>query len=105
MESDDVFVCELCCLPIEIDQPQIRIGADVVVKQAANDYRSLTDNRVMVLAVFHSECVRATMCREDCDSLPYINEARLLINETETLPAAKDEEKCRFIILKGGLAE
>jgi hypothetical protein len=59
-------------------QPQVRISADVATREKG-EFLSLNDNEILIFAVFHTECVIATMDDEECDDTPYVWEARSLM--------------------------
>lgn len=64
------------------NDPHVRIGVDSVVRNSDGTYGSLCDGQVTVFAVFHNECVLATLNREDCDDVQYIYEARVIMTST-----------------------
>ena len=115
--KDDVnFVCELCIEPVHDYEPHVRIAADAAMRDDQGKYGSIISNKMMVFAVFHSECLIDTMHRSDCDDVPYIWEGRSLLNgvqlcgtcssrnhrhgENKTMPRVNRQ----LTLLKGGLA-
>ncbi len=42
---------------------------------------TMTDQRVMVFAVFHLECLIDTMDECECDDIPYVWNARQLVDD------------------------
>jgi hypothetical protein len=76
---DDKFTCEICLECVNNYEPHIRIGADTVLRDQHGSYCSLMSNRVMVFAVFHTECL-ANANNSDYDEVGYIDEARELVN-------------------------
>lgn len=108
------FICELCVEEVHDYEPHVRISADAAVRMATGAYGSLMDNKMMVFAVFHSDCLMETMEREDCDDVPYIHEARSLLHGAElcndcSRKIGKEEPKVarvtrHLVLLRGGLS-
>ncbi len=78
MECID-FVCELCAQTVKHGDFHVRIGADTAVRKSDSEFQP-TDNTLMVVAVFHNECVEATVDQIDCDEVQYIWLARQLVD-------------------------
>jgi hypothetical protein len=105
--SDDSMkdICGICQHEIELGVPQLRVVADAMVANSATDYSSLIENTVLVLASFHSACLVETQDSIEAEDVPYIWEARSLL---ELLPnaalAARDSaRKNHLTVLQGGL--
>lgn len=111
MSDCDNFICELCLESVAELEPQIRLGADAVIRDSSGNYASLMSNHVMVFGVFHIECVRVTLDRTDCDDVPYISEARALLTglgadaNITPQPSVPQEPKVNrhLVCLQGGI--
>lgn len=107
----DQFICDLCMESISESEPQVRIGVDSVVRNQDGSYSSLVKNQVLVFAVFHSECVHVTLGRDDCDDVPYIEEARMLLTtfgaDAKIIPQDTSQQepkiKRHLVCLQGGV--
>lgn len=111
-EPENQGVCELCMEAVLKDQPHIRIGADAAIWHGESRFTSLVQNRVMIMAVFHRECVEETMENDACDDVAYVWEARSLVAGDHVChecaangehPAPVQRER-RFTVLQGGVA-
>lgn len=82
--KSDQFICELCMESVSDYEEHIRIGVDSVVRVPDGSYRSLVNNRVIVFSVFHNECIKSTLDRDDCEDVFYIHEARQMYLSMQT---------------------
>lgn len=104
----DDFVCDLCTEAIRPGEPHVRIGADAVVHDGQGRYGALSKNEVVVFAAFHSECLLDTMDNEDCDDVPYIYEARALLERSVLCEKCEHKihpaqaPRLRLTVLEGG---
>jgi len=111
MEESRGFVCELCAEKVLDGEPHIRISADVAVRGKGH-YGALNDNRILVFATFHSDCVMATMHNSDCDEAPYIWEARAVLENGVLCDGCRDrvsppvqKRPHGLTVLSGGLSQ
>jgi hypothetical protein len=74
-----VFLCEVCGELVKPGDKSARISADLCVSDGQGGWTAPPDDEV-VFAVFHTECVLVTYAARDCDAVPYLSEARELID-------------------------
>lgn len=107
-EETQKDICEICHEEIIAGLPQIRIVADAMVANGPADYTSLIDNKVLVFAVFHASCLHETSEDTVTDEVPYVWEARSLLEMTEISASPCDKKVVRprpshLRVLQGGL--
>lgn len=103
--SDDSMkdICEICRREIVNGDPQIRVVADAMVASSPTDYDSLIENRVMVLATFHTNCLKESEGNPEMESVPYIWEARALLEHFEVTDETQPPKPRRHLtIIQGG---
>ena len=114
MTSDD-WQCELCCEPIGT-KPHVRIAGDIAIRDGADkEFVSLSDDEIMVFAMFHSKCLLETRNKKfSGDShVLFLRQAREVIEKAELCEAcdavahemaAISTPKTRLTVLQGGVA-
>lgn len=91
------FICEICLEKVTDYQPHVRVGADTVVKDQQGAYCSLMSNKVMVFAVYHTDCLKSVNM-DDCDDVAYIEEVKELLDAV----AGGGEDDDRIVITRAG---
>jgi hypothetical protein len=74
-------ICEICQEEIVFGVPQIRVVADAMIANGPAEYNSLIQNKVLIFASFHCSCLEAAEGDPLMDDVPYIWEARALLEE------------------------
>lgn len=101
MIDNDVCVCEVCGKDILLGDRVVRIAADVAPGADAEA------NDLMVFAIFHSACIVSTFNENECDFIPYVDEAREIIQASSLCDCCSDEiepkEAAGLTLLRGGL--
>jgi len=80
--NDLVFWCEVCGRVVESGERSARVSAETCISDGRGGGVKLADDQEVVLAVFHAECVSGTYAARECDVVPYLSEARELIDGT-----------------------
>lgn len=95
------FVCQICAEEILSNERIVRVAAE-----ACDSEESMPDESFL-LAVFHSECVVETFRSDDCDDVPYVDEAREVMLASPLCDCCKGKiapaKRPRFKLLRGGL--
>ena len=101
-------LCEICDLQVIAGQAHVRVGADAMIWDGDQEYDSLTNGRSMIFSVFHSSCVMNTMDDPEYNDMPYVWEARSLVNAAHVCDSCKHPEPkqqvtpFRLSLLQGG---
>jgi hypothetical protein len=112
MQSED-WQCELCCEPIG-DAPHVRIAGDVAVRDGSDEFVSLSDDEIVVFAMFHSKCLLETM-RQDFtgeNRVPFLRQARGVIEKSRLCDCcdgmsrgvAFPQKRSHLAVIQGGVA-
>lgn len=92
--------CEICGGEIDNDAQAIR----VVALACESDHMTMT--RELVMGTFHSKCVVETFWSTEHDEVPYIYEAREVLELSPLCECCKEKieraDRPSFQILKGG---
>ncbi len=78
--SNHDYICELCVECMRDFDPQLTIQAEIGVKMPGGETLPLGSPEKMIFAVFHTECIKATMDDASCDDVPFIWEARQMLD-------------------------
>lgn len=102
MSSELTVVCEICGEDINDGERVVRIAAEAGVSE------QVFPKETLVFGEFHAECVVDTFRDDNCDEVPYIEEAREAIMTSplcdccnDKIKPAKKREGLR--LLRGGL--
>lgn len=98
MRHDElIFLCEICGCAVEVGDAAARVVADSGISDGHGGvYQSEVDEEV-VFAVFHTSCLIETRRQQGCDSVPYVEEAREVVD-------GKPAPRPRLVLYRGGLA-
>lgn len=100
--DSEVCVCEVCGENILLGDRVVRIAADVAPEANVE----ATDS--MVFAIFHSACIVSTFNEGECDFIPYVDEAREIIQASSLCDCCSDEIEIKdapgLKLLRGGLS-
>lgn len=79
MEALDIL-CEVCGQHVRAGDRSARVSAELCTSDGLGGGVVQEDDVEIVLAVFHAECVLGTYAVRECDAVPYLSEARELID-------------------------
>lgn len=75
-----IFLCEVCGCRVVSGDKVSRVTAETCVSDGSGGGVRVEDDQEVVFAVFHAECVKGTYAARECDVVPYLAEARELLN-------------------------
>ena len=78
--QDMTFLCEICGQRVGDGDRAARVFAETCVSDGRGGGHKASDDVEVVFAVFHAECVAGTYASRECDVVPYLSEARELID-------------------------
>lgn len=94
--------CEICAEDILLGDSVIRIAVE------AADESDVNSHTAIVFAIFHSMCVVETIHDRECDVVPYIDEAREIVQTSTLCDCCSDKLEPReapgLKLLRGGLS-
>ena len=74
------FLCEICGEQVKPGDQSARVSAEMCISDGHGGGVKRPDDDEVVFAVFHVECVAGTYASRECDVVPYLSEARELID-------------------------
>lgn len=93
--------CEICAEDISLGDSVVRIAAEAAAEADVDSHTAI------VFAIFHSACVVETINDFECDTVPYIEEAREIIENSSLCECCSDKmvppEAPGLTLLRGGL--
>lgn len=92
-----IFLCEICGCAVEVGDRAARVAAEAGVSDGYGGVLRTDTDEEVVFAVFHTECLVETRRQHGCDSVPYVEEAREVVD-------GESAERPRFVLYRGGLA-
>ena len=99
---EDCYECEICGNDILARDSVIRIAAEASVEPNADPHSAV------VFAIFHSSCVVETYDDRNCDHVPFVDEAREMIQTSSLCDCCSDKiepsEAPGLKLLRGGLS-
>lgn len=93
--GDMTFLCEICGCAVEHGERAARISAEAGISDGNG---GVTLDEEVVFAVFHVSCIAETRRQQSCDSVPYVEEAREVVDDGSA------SSRPQFVLYRGGLA-